>query len=325
MIKRPHCCAFILGTALVLLAALLVLRVHSGPDQRAANTAHLAQAVSRLDGGCAICHSASTGAPRLVTARAFPAPQVFAAPQTQPVVQTARFLPGSNASSWSDLPVSTSVSVQNTAPSRIDAALLDLGWRLLSLPDREQARAGDAISAYVALVDATRARSDLNPGGSALAQWSTSEESAFLQIRHLAAWIRALEQRAQPVQWDRPSALSCPPITAAIPHAPLTLPLLLDLPAHWDMTRAVSWIASEPPDLGLAYEVIFGTQRRGPPADAAFVSILDSVLGMRDCASLSGSLSFLCRRQPSTQQQHARQTAASLAPWTPARWIYPIL
>lgn len=324
MLRRPHCCAFLIGTVLVLLAVLALVRTDRVSHHRPApDPARLALAVAHLNSACLTCHSDLSAGPDLVPPAqvARPAADWLAAAARQPEAstQTTPLL----AVSAADSPSST------RAPAvASDPRLLDLGWRLLSLPPGQQARAGAVIDSFVLLASAQHSSNTAYAAGAQFARAASvdssaaPEDSAALSalLADLEAAVRDLEHRAAPEQWT--AAAVCPldgQALAALQQAPhmLSVSGMPETGVTLARVPADAWTVIETPHLGLPYEIIFGTQRRGPPGDgfagdsAAGASVLAAVyfplLDTRECYPLGGSLSFFVWRAAHHQTAGLKQ------------------
>ncbi len=328
MLRRPHCCAFLIGTILVLLAVLTLVRADRAPRHRPApDSARLALAVAHLNSACLTCHSdLSAGSePVPVAQAARPSADWLAVATRQPETSArTAFLPV----------ISPAGSASRTRAPVIasDPRLLDLGWRLLSLPPGQQARAGAVIDSFVMLASVPHSSNAAYPAGAHSMRIDSAAvpgDPATLAVllADLEAAVRDLEHRAAPEQWT--AVTVCPlggQALAALQQVPHLLPVsgMPETGVIPVRVAAEAWTVIETPHLGLPYEIIFGTQRRGPPGDvlagdsAAGATVLAPVyfplLDTRECYPLGGSLSFFVWRA-------ALHQAAGLVQFLP----YPVV
>ena len=119
MFKRPHCCAFVIGASLLLLALVVGIQSAQHPA-RADQTVRVAQTVVSLHGGCLTCHTAT--ATRLDLRHDQPDPE-------SPAV----------------------AALQRS----VDERLADLGQHILALPENTP-RPNDVAVAFLQAYETTR-------------------------------------------------------------------------------------------------------------------------------------------------------------------------
>ena len=243
MLKQLHRCAFILGALLVLLAFVLVARVQFATShQHAYQTLRVAQAVTHLEGGCLTCHSMLARTPPSV----FPA---IAHPQID----------------HSDWRLLADFATTTAAPhATVDAQLLTVGKRILALPDYDDGRQDEVIAAFLQTYDEIRTiTTDLNPQVMQGVLWRIDGIETLLQL---------LENQASPHKWDREDSTQFQANLTILNSAPV-LPATAVLHHGLPLGDAVAdrWtVHEEAYQFVMPLEIVFATQRRGPPVGDVF-------------------------------------------------------
>jgi hypothetical protein len=245
MLRRPHCCALIIGVALLLLALMLAVRVQLNHSRAyPGNTVRVAQAITRLEGGCLTCHH-GVAESRLVVANEIAFPQFFG--KAQVVVAPAGSL-----------------------QTAVDTQLRDLGQRILALPASDEGPQADVVQAFAQVVDDTRTlAADAVP------------QVILGRIAAVETLLRHLENKASPYQVSRAGG---PPVRlGSIPALATTLPLpvLHHHPVQKTVldTGVVRSIA-DAHAYRMTVEVAYAVLRRGPPENSV-AGIPDSVWSWR--------------------------------------------
>jgi hypothetical protein len=238
MFKRPHCCAFLFGASLVFLALVLAVRVQRMPQHsHAAQTQRVAEAVTHLQNGCLTCHQVHS-----LAAVAF-TPALTHAFDDQTDWQTVRL-------------AVTPIQPQARAQER----LIDLGQRLLTLPENAQ-----AADAFLRTVNAVQAADGRDP---------VAMQRLFVHIDHLEALLHVLENQASPYQVKTQDSRSLPAHVAVVSSTPgSTLAALVAEPVRVIAAGSdTAQVQADPRQYVRALEIVFASQRHGPPAGASFDS-----------------------------------------------------
>lgn len=259
MFKRPHFCAFCVGAALLLAAVVLIVRIDLATSRRHDDpTLRVAQTVVALQNGCTTCHGGVPDTSRLV-------------------LHYDHDVDESGGLSPVSMPTPTTDS-----QAAIDQRLLDLGLRILALPDAGSAGHTRAAEAFLQAYDDTRALDSQ----SAMADLVVVE-------RHIGAveeMVRLLEHQASPyrVTSDESDPLEPEPVVLSrvqMTGSPAVAyhPLALVMADSQGWTLVTDYRCVTPTESALA------ARRRGPPAAA--VTFLDSVW-YREIAMNAVSLCF---------------------------------
>lgn len=237
MAKRPHCCALLLGASLILLAMVLAVRVQrAAHSPRAAQTARVAEGVTHLQAGCLTCHQLPP-----LSAVAFTAPLTHAFAE-QPDWQTVR------------LAVSP-VTPQAHAQDR----LIDLGQRLLALPENLAGHQDQAAKSFLQAVDAVQSAGKLDPA---------AMQRLFVHLDQLEALLQALETQASPYQWKtQPHRVLPVQVTLGNnPHGASSAVLLAGPVRLIAATADPARVPDDPRLYVRPLEIVFASERHGPPA-----------------------------------------------------------
>ena len=240
MAKQTHCCAFMLGFLLLLLAVALVVRTDSTASYaRAQQPLYVAQAVTHLEGGCLTCHSTLVESPS-VTDSAF-------------VLHSAGQVDDTHSIS-SDTPYIMLLQAE------VDAQLLDLGKRILALPDKGGPDQDDAVDAFRQLYDETR---DTTADSTPLVMQQT-----LWRLNDIDALLRVVENQTNPNKWqhqDNKPVKGYSAVATSMPGTPVSAVLragtLISDGALDTRTVGDSYQFAVP------VEIAFATLRRGPPSE----------------------------------------------------------
>lgn len=237
MLRRPHCCVFLFGMLLVLMALVASVRVEfaAGATSSAVPAVHVAQA--RLEDGCLTCHSAASGA------------RITRQPDTV-----------SHTPLGDRLAAATEIPLQQT----VDSYLYDLGQRILALPESGASDQEQVAQAFVQVVDATRAL-DKNVDSQAISGRIAAVESL----------LRHLENQASPYQVGRADGSpNQPAFVAVVSSAASPVAVLYQSRVVLDAGGGDAWALFNADSHLMPFEVAYAVLRRGPPEGAA---ALDSV------------------------------------------------
>jgi hypothetical protein len=205
MLKRLHCCAFLIGASLLMLALVVGLRSAQHPA-RASQTVRVAQTVADLQGGCLTCHTSQ--ADTTLDLHHYPVDQPV---QEPPVV----------------------AALQST----VDDQLADLGQRILALPDNT-ARQDEVANAFLQAYDVTR-----NITAESLAVWHIHSVERLLQdLINQASPYRMTRQdstRFQPDSTALNSGAPASPVYAALSQG---VPIGESAAARWAIPDTHQWV-----------------------------------------------------------------------------------
>ena len=266
--RRPHCCAALVGLALLLLAVVVSLRLHTGtttdrlPTRQA--LVNVQDAVIQLEGGCLTCHLTLNDPARndsLAVVHSAPV-QDAVTPYEQMVYNRA------------DIP--------SPSQAEIDEQLHDLGQDILTYAAYSQGDEREIAEAFLATYHATR---DLNPTIKA-----SSVRRIQVEIDTIRDMLRDPEHQANPYHMAKRTVTQTDVSTAVImptSSAPTLAALLQQasiLPVSVD-----SWASFENSPALLPVDTGFAMHRRGPPSDA----YSDSVWTRRLPSSSDGPSPFI--------------------------------
>lgn len=262
MMKRPHCCALMIGVALLIAAVLLALRVERSLDDFAAPAPQMADvvtAVNQLEGGCLTCHTTLTQTDTL----SHPAVDRPVAPIR------AREM------------TLTHAATEPPVQAVIDARLHDLGQRILIYADQPDRVTAEAVQTYLHTYRATRNLSP-SPDASTLHRIEldlAAVEALLLEVENAVNPVR-LAANDGPPKGDASLAAPVPPgvTSVAFWQAGITL----------DTSPGQARMAAAPHQLTMSFEVVYAVLRRGPPAPDS----IDSVWSKRLLVPLSGEQSL---------------------------------
>lgn len=235
-----------LGFLLLLLAVALVVRTDStARTARAHESLVVAQAITRLESGCVTCHGTEVDS--------------LAAAESALVLNPPDQVDDSGSVS-SDTPYIVLLQAE------VDAQLLDLGRRILALPDEPGPAQDDVVDAFRHLYDETHsATSDSDLRVMQRALW---------RLNDIDALLRVVENQASRDKWQRQDNTPSNTYSAAATNTPGTAPT-----AVYHAGTAILDGVLDSRSVGDSYqfvvpvEIAFATHRRGPPS-ALF---LDSV------------------------------------------------
>ncbi|MBN1565322.1 MAG: hypothetical protein JXA10_15865 [Anaerolineae bacterium] len=267
MLRRYCRCAFLItGVLMVLLAVGLALSIELDVSQVSApqvERAYVAQAVNQLENGCLTCHDLVNTAPQI---EAVALVGLFDSDQRYErlAVQTPE--------------ISGATTVSRSLPTQFNTRLLDMGQRILNLPDMQSQRLGTVVDDYIYTYDLYTAYAQTGAAGGepvrdhlirqALGQLDAIEHLLNI-LEHQAAPYHVVRQDNQLTMRTSPAAL-------------YTLTTLTTAPGVAVLVESVSVSDSGPmqfarldvTQLAMPQEIVFATHRRGPPASV----VLDSVL-----------------------------------------------
>jgi hypothetical protein len=191
MPRRLHCCIFLIGVSLLLLALALIVRVDFAASQAQTHpTVRVAQVVTVLGDGCLSCH---------------------VAPQNTP-----QWAYGSNhrPNQPSLLhPVSQQAS-SRAMQANVDTQLHDLGQRILALPELNTPAQTEVTEAFLLAYHETRnITADPTSPASSYALWRMGAIEQLLQL---------LENQASPYRWTT-SDSKLVKSTAAVLSSPVSV------------------------------------------------------------------------------------------------------
>lgn len=234
MARKLYYPAILIGALLLLLAVIIAVHFDTTADHAfVQQKTAIVETVSHLENGCLTCHQR---------------------PQTH-------ILPLNTTYSIERRSITHPESHPSVLQADVDAQLVDLGARILRLPDTNRADHSRVMAAFLTVYHETRQTSVQNV--SASLSLIDSLQTMLLNLERQASPNHLRSAEGRPFQSRLSAALVMPPgsSTALIYHALPFDPIIL---SRWALVPDTC-------ELVMPSKIVFAVFRRGPPSDSAVV------------------------------------------------------